>query len=54
MVVCYWEEVKREENEEDLIKNLNINNIESFLKNTQNFIRKSGNKYIKKLSRVFL
>lgn len=50
----YWDEIQKEGFDKLLIDKLSISNIDSFLKETSNFISNSGDEYIRRLSRSFL
>jgi len=50
----YWEEIIKECNDKILIDEFNINNLEKWLVDVENQITKSGEEYIRKLSRIFI
>ena len=53
-ILKYWMEICKEGYGKVLIKELGIDNLNSFLKETSDFIIKSGNIYIHKMSKSFL
>lgn len=50
----YFEEIKKEGNLENIVSDLNISNLEMFLKKTSGFIENAGDEYIRKMGRIFI
>jgi len=53
-VLKYWNLIIEEGNDSDIIKELDIKNLEEFLTKTSSFIRKAGKEYKRRLSRIFI
>ena len=53
-ILKYWEEIRKEGFDKLLIDKLSISNINSFFNKTSEFISKSGNEYIRRMSRSFM